>query len=72
MEAIYATYTTRPAENDPNHGTFFFTSCCNNVMYSVRGKMSYNNALCPKCDFIKHKKVILQFAGGYDWEDERK
>lgn len=66
----YATYTTRPALNDPHHGTFFYTSCCDNRMYSVRDKMSYDGVLCPKCNLKKRKKVILRFDGGWDWNDE--
>lgn len=65
-----ATYTTRPAENDHHHGTYFFTSCCGNRMYSVKDKMAYNGALCPKCYSQDCKKVALFFAGGTDWSDE--
>lgn len=66
-----ATYTTRPAAKDKNHGTFFYTSCCNSIIYSVKGKMSYDGALCPSC-YYNYKKVVLKFAGGSDWRDELK
>lgn len=66
-----ATYHTRPAFNDPDCGTFFYTSCCNNTMYSVRGKMAYDGAICPCCWLYNKKKVILHFKGGFDWEDEK-
>lgn len=63
-----ATYTTRPAEHDPHHGTFYYTTCCGNRLYSVRDKMAYDDKICPTC-YYHYKMVTLKFDGGYDWND---
>lgn len=39
-------YRTCPATTK---GTFYFTSICDNRMYSVRGPMAYHGKTCPKC-----------------------
>ena len=55
-----ATYTTRPSVN--GHGTFYYTTCCRNRMYSVRDKYAYDGCLCPRCAMIFKKKVVLRLA----------
>lgn len=59
-----AYYTTRPSIN--GHGTFFYTTCCGNRMYSVNDKYAYDGCLCPKCAWILKKDVVLRLA-----EEER-
>lgn len=56
-----AYYTTREAQNDPNHGTFFYPKCCGKRLYSVKDKWAYDGVLCPNCN-SKYKKVILRLA----------
>lgn len=57
----YATYQTT---NEINmKGTFFFTDCCGNRMYSVSNNpMAYHGKLCPKC-FCDGKQVTLYMRG---------
>lgn len=58
---MYATYQ---ATNEKHgRGTYFFTNCCHNVMYSVRNDyMTYHGKLCPKC-FWDGKHVTLYLQG---------
>ena len=57
---IEATYTTRPSVD--GHGTFYYTTCCGNRMYSVRDKYAYDGCLCPRCAMVFKKKVVLRLA----------
>jgi len=57
---IEATYTTRPSTD--GHGTFYYTTCCRNRMYSVRDKYAYDGCLCPRCAWVFKKKVVLRLA----------
>ena len=43
-------------------GTFYYTKCCNNRMYSVKDIMAYHGKLCPKC-FHNNKNITLYLAG---------
>ena len=55
-----ATYITRPSVDGP--GTFYYTTCCGNRMYSVKDKYAYDGCLCPRCAWILHKNVVLKLA----------
>ena len=49
-----------------NRGIFFYTSCCNNTMYSIdNDSMLYHGKLCPKC-YHKGRAVILYYVGTED------
>lgn len=56
----YATYQTTPCVS--GKGTFYFTDCCHNTMYSVRDEMAYHEKLCPRC-FMNGKYVTLYLRG---------
>ena len=48
MSSNEATYQCTPERH--GRGTFFFTDCCNNRMYSVKNDdLAYHGCLCPKC-----------------------
>ena len=50
-------------EEQHGHGTFFYTDCCHNRMYSINNDpMLYHGKLCPKC-FWKGKYVTLYLRG---------
>lgn len=55
-----ATYTTRQSVD--GHGTFYYTTCCGNRMYSVKGKYAYDGCLCPRCAWVLKKNVVLRLA----------
>ena len=55
-----ATYITRPSVD--GHGTFYYTTCCRNRIYSVRDKYAYDGCLCPWCAWVFNKKVVLRLA----------
>ena len=63
MKIEKATYKTRPSIN--GKGTFFYTSCCGNRMFSVKDKWAYDGCYCPKC-LWNGKYVVLRLA-----EEER-
>lgn len=57
MEISKAFYTYR--DEHLGRGGFYYTKCCGNRMYSIKGDPKlYDGSLCPKC-YIKNKKVIL-------------
>lgn len=56
----YATYQITEAVNGA--GTFFFTDCCRNRMYSINGPDAYHGKLCPAC-MVRGKMVILYKRG---------
>ena len=51
------------AHSSDGHGTFYFTKCCNNRMYSVKGIYAYHGCLCPKCFSQNNKLITLYLAG---------
>lgn len=55
-----ANYATRPSID--GHGTFYYTTCCGNRMYSVRDKYAYDGCLCPRCARVFKKKVVLRLV----------
>ena len=64
-----ATYTTKPSVD--GYGTFYYTTCCGNRMYSARDKYAYDGCLCPRCAWIFKKKVVLRLADAErDFETE--
>ena len=45
------------------NGTFFYTDCCHNRMYSIKNNpMAYHGCLCPRC-FWKNKYITLYLRG---------
>ena len=56
-----ATYQYLSEKN--GRGTFFYTDCCHNRMYTVNNDpMFYHGKLCPKC-FHNHKWITLYLRG---------
>ena len=61
MKTEEATY--QYLEEAHGNGTFFFTDCCNNRMYSINNDpITYHGKLCPKC-FWEGKSVTLYLRG---------
>ena len=53
-------------EEAHGNGTFFYTDCCRNRMFSIeKDPMRYHGCLCPKC-FCKGKIVTLYLRGTED------
>jgi hypothetical protein len=56
-----ATYQYLSEKN--GRGTFFYTDCCHNRMYTVNNDpMFYHGKLCPKC-FHNYKLTTLYLRG---------
>ena len=71
MEYKYALY--QPIEEKHGKGMFFYTSCCNNTMYSIIvDENRYHGALCPKCNNINNIQCILYKTGSKEAEQKRK
>jgi hypothetical protein len=59
----YEEATYQYLEEADGNGTFFFTDCCSNRMYSVNNNpMTYHRKLCPKC-FWEGKSITLYLRG---------
>lgn len=66
MSITHGESTYRYTEEAHGHGTFFYTDCCNNRMYSVNNDpMHYHGKLCPRC-FMDNKYVTLYMRGTED------
>ena len=51
------------ANEKHGNGTFFFTDCCGNRMYSVKNDpMVYQGKLCPKC--LSNGKMVTLYLRG--------
>lgn len=62
-EYPYDKATYQICEEAHGNGTFFYTDCCNNRMYSVQNNdMLYHGCLFPKC-FWGGKNVTLYLRG---------
>lgn len=63
-------YATYQATNEKHgKGTFFFTDCCGNRMYSVNNDwMLYHGKLCPKC--MMEGKMVTLYMRGTDEADK--
>ena len=56
-----ATYQCTPEKL--GRGTFFYTDCCKNRMYSIKNDyMTYHGCLCPGC-MQKGKQTVLYLRG---------
>lgn len=63
LEVINNCATYQITQEVHGEGTFFFTDCCGNRMYTpFNDKMAYHGRLCPKC-FWKGKSVTLYLRG---------
>lgn len=66
----YALYQVTPEKH--NRGTYFYTSCCNNMMYNINNEpMLYHGKLCPKC-LNKNRTVTLYYDKSEDAFEKRK
>lgn len=48
-EIVYRDAYYIPYPSTDGVGFYYRTSCCNELIYSVKGRLAYDGKLCPAC-----------------------